>query len=198
MSSKAWWTPIQARKWLFEELFPKCLQWYARSNGWKNSKKIDFVSEAKKYYSSEQSKKIDVKDRMDVKELVRCISKLQVFFSIPSDRRVYFREESKGIYKILDVLLGCCTTELHIQYFREKLGVKIYSETQLREVVSNLCRKNKNVVTYLQADMLLRCCIECLENGNVKMNTTAYKEVWNILDVLVNEYNYHMQRERFL
>ena len=198
MSSKAWWTPIQARKWLFEELFPKCLQWYAKSNGWKNFKKIDFISEAKKYYSSEQSKKMDVKDRMDVKELVRCISKLQVFFSIPSDRRVYFGEESKGIYKILDVLLGCCTTELHIQYFRENLGVKIDSETQLREVVSNLCRKNKNVVTYLQADMLLRCCIECLKNGTVKMNTTAYTEVWNILDVLVNEYNYHMQRERFL
>lgn len=198
MSSKGWWTPIQARKWLFEQLFPKCLQWYAKSNGWKNYKKIDYVSEAKNYYSSEQSKKLHVEDRMDVNELVRCISKLQVFFSIPSDRRVYMGEESEGIYKILNVLLGCCTAELYIQYFREKLGIEIDSEKQLREAVSDLCRKNKNVVTYLQVDMLLRCCIECLKNGNVKMNTTAYKEVWNILDVLVNEYNYHMQRERFL
>lgn len=198
MSSREWWTPIQARKWLFEELFPKCLQWYAKTNGWKDYKKRDFISEVKQYYSSEQSKQIYVEDRMDVNELARCISKLQAFFSVSVNRRVCFEEKSKGIYKILDILLKCCTKELYIQYFREKLGGDFISEEQLREKVSDLCRKGINVVTYLQVDMLLRCCMECLKNGNVKLNATAYTEIWNVLDVLITEYNYHMQRERFL
>lgn len=198
VSSKEWWTPIQARKWLFEELFPKCLQWYAEFNRWKDYKNIDYISEAKKYYSLETSKKLHIEDRMDVNELARCISKLQVFFSVPVNRRVYFEEKSRGIYKILDVLLNCCTKKLYIQYFREKLMGDFNSEEQLREKVSNLCREGIKVVTYLQVDMLLRCCMECLENGNVKLNAVAYTEIWKVLDVLITEYNYHMQRERFL
>lgn len=198
MSSKAWWTPIQARKWLYEELFPKCLQWYFKSRRCKDYKKMDFICEARKYYSPEQSRQLNIKDRMDINELIQCISKLQIFYAIPSNRRICLDDKSKRVYKILDILLKYCTNKLHIQFFREKLGVTISTERQLREEVLKLCREERKTLTYLQIDMLLRCCMECLENGNVKLNATANREMWEALEVLILEYNYHMQRERFL
>lgn len=199
VSSKDWWTPMQVRKWLYGELFPKTLQWYAKKQKWKNYKKIDYAEEAKKYYSSEESGQLYVEDYMNINELIKCISKLQMFYSSVTSRRICLVDENaKGIYKILDILLKSCTEGLHIQFFREKLGVKVNSESQLFEEVSNLCREDKKEITYLQIDMLLRCCLECLNTGNVRLHATDYTIIWGLLEVLLVEYNYHMQRKRYI
>ncbi len=198
LSPKDWWTPTYVRQWLFNELFPACLEEYYKNMKQKVSKQFDFVDECKRYCTPQQCKKIRITNRNDMVELNTYIRLLQCFYSIQTHRRLKFLKGSEGLYNSFLILLKGCTEKLYLPYIMGNLGI---TESTLDSLYGFIYRKkaeNLGKLSYSQIELLLRCFIECVEKGMANLSQEDYIAFWEGMEELITEYNYHTMREWFI
>lgn len=196
LSDRNWWNPMQVRAWLFDEFFPVCLKEYYRYNRIKNIHKINFRQECRKHCIEQRDKRIKVANKTDMIELYDTICILQNFYAISINRQVHFEGGSNDFYNSLRLLIKGCTEDLYYPYINSKLGIEEYT----REALYDYLRRKNNLykLSYLQVEMTLRCFIECISKGKTELSQKEYIEFWKGMNDIVNEYNYHMVRERLL
>lgn len=198
VSHKDWWSPIEVKNWLIKELFPICLKEHCLEKRIKNKKDINYEEECKRYYCLEKSKEIKVDNSLDINELNDKVRTLQSFYANYRQRRVKFSSGSNKLYHAMLLLIEGCTEKPHIPYIAGNLGIKCESLKELKEYFLNEKNKNQTVMYYSQIELLLRCFIECIEKGRSNLSLQSYTEFWLGMDDIVNEYNYHIIRERYL
>lgn len=198
VSSKDWWTPTYVSQWLFNELFPACLEEHYKNMEQNVPKQFNYVDECKRYCTPQQCEKIRITNRNDMTELITYIRLLQCFYSIQTHRTLNFIKGSKGLYNSFLILLKGCTEKLYLSYILEKLGI---TESTLDSLYGFIYRKkaeNPGKLSYSQIELLLRCFIECVENGKANLSQEDFIAFWEGMEELITEYNYHTMREWFI
>ena len=197
-SEKDWWSPITVRKWLFDEFFPECLRNYYRKNRIRKMKNINYKEECKKYYSFQGDTRIKVKDMNNLEGISVHLNELQTFYAIYPERQVRFMNGSKKLYESFMILFNGCNKELYMPFLIGNLKMCERNVRTIEEFIIRKQEENPRKLRYSQIEVLLRCCIECMKNGQVSLSQQENAEFWEGMTELIDEYNYNIIREKFI
>lgn len=204
VSDKDWWDADIARNWIENVLCKKIESKtpLKKSNsiiGLFERKPTSTVERIHLICPEEKYQAIEIGPNMEkMKSVVKI---LQSYFSIKKRIMGISVDCYNKMYNALVELTKSINNEDCLLYVGEKLGIE-HSCRNVNGIINHInakCRNRKDsTIDYSEIEMLLRCFIEELDNGEVNAEISKIRQIADSLQVLVDEYNFYLFRDKML